>query len=1263
MVKFEAKRVRVATGVGLLALSLVLFCLPVSSRADEAAQAVSVDQGITAGNAASGDHESGSSTESAATESQAQVQQQQEDQQGDAQQGQDAEASTQQTAQQDEAQQEDQSYREQGALQSSEQDLQTTSEFNAAAASATYGRQVVNINSGWKFTTNDSTTSGWGFPDGRGSGSVDLPHSWEYVHPSKSYIPAFNKKTATYTRTFDVSAYAGQQLFIKFYGVSKNAEVKIDGQTVGTHVGGYSAFAFDITKYVQGKTSVALTVNVTNVDTDSIPINVDYTQWAGIYRDVELIAVPQSHFNLSDYGTNGVYADYALSGTTAKLTVRAGVTNAASANAALAVKNVLTDASGNVVAQDQQALAVAAGKTNDSSTALTLNNAHLWNGTADPYLYTLTTTLVANDGKELDSVSQKIGFRTFQISGGKALLNGKQIQIHGVGYHQDREGCGNAVTRDQIASDIDQMLEMGVNFVRAAHYPHDRSFYEIADEKGLLVYDEIPYYMIYSKASSYGDSIKNQLTEMVRQHYNYPCVVMTGIQNEVIYNSSFAAYGSDFNVNLSQITAFNKELVTLARKEEPKRLIVQATIDDYGHASNTKTWSAGIDLTGLNLYVGFKSALSSAGTQGHASLKSQLNERLNKYKSIYGVGSLMISEYGAGGNVNQHIEVDDSFSWDGNSDSSSSSHYEEYQAFVLETYWDTISSRSDIPVSCVWNMFDFSCYRNEGGTKRTNTKGLLGYDHTTRKDAYYFFKAAWNKSDPFVWLTDKRFTSRNKATQTIKVYSNCDKVELFVNGTSVGLGTKIQDGVFAWNNVKLSGAQANSLRVVATKNGKTYEDSASGIAVPKVTLSYKTHLSNLGWQNTVYAGSISGTTGKGIPVEALNVDLDDAGSSIMLQGHVSDIGWQKWKKGSCGTMGQSKRMEAVRMRLKGSAANDYDIWYRVHSADYGWLDWAKNGAPAGTVGKGKAIEAVQIVLTKKGEQPDGATAKPFVGNDTVVTYAAHVANIGWQSEVSDGATAGTTGRGLSMEALTTELSCDSDAVQLSGHVANIGWQDWATGSCGTTGRGLQLEAVKIKLTGDEAAKYDIYYRVHSAEVGWLGWAKNGERAGTQGFAYGMQAIEIRLVEKGGKAPGSTADAFKQPWIEYKAHVAGIGWQGSVYDGVLAGTVGQSRGVEALQAKLGLDDCSGSIQYRAHVAQLGWQGWVDAGKTAGTTGKSLSIEAVCFRLTGDAAKYYKVRYKVHVQNIGWMDWVEDSSLAGTTGRGLRIEAIKIQLVKK
>lgn len=583
-------------------------------------------------------------------------------------------------------------------------ETQNNGSFNEAAESALNvsadnqiaGRTVENIDKGWTFSKNDASMEGWTFPTGASEGTIDLPHSWDYAHPTMSYIPQNNQKTVTYSKQLDVAKYHGKNLFIKFYGSNKNTAVKVDGQEVGTHVGGYSAFIFDLTKYVQDKDSVALTVDVTNVDTVSIPLNVDYTQFSGIYRDVELIALPNQYISTENKGSSGIFVDYKLNGNNASVNTRVDVTNKATESANFVLKTTISDDAGNVVSEQSSDIQVSAGtESAEQKLDQQLTNVHRWDGRTDPYLYTMNVSLQDAAGHVLDTESTKIGFRTFNVSNGKTYLNGKQIEIHGVGYHQDREGVGNAVSRDQMAQDIDTMLDMGVNAVRTSHYPHDPAFYEMADEKGLLVYCEIPYYLIYSKADSYKNSITNQLTEMIRQGYNYPSIVMWGVQNEVRYSDQFASYGPDFKVTEDELVAFNSALVDLAHQEDPNRLIVQANIDGGDAVNTSAKWSSKIDLTGMNLYVGFKSPVRSADAAGHKKLVESLTTKMNDYQKVLGADSMMLSEYGAGANIDQHTEVDGSFSWNGASDANGDKHYEEYQSYLLEAYWDYYSAQHE----------------------------------------------------------------------------------------------------------------------------------------------------------------------------------------------------------------------------------------------------------------------------------------------------------------------------------------------------------------------------------------------------------------------------------------------------------------------------------------------------------------------------------------------------------------------------------------
>ena len=696
-----------------------------------------------------------------------------------------------------------------------------------AAPQSGAGRSVQTIDSNWYFSAGDTSDGGWSFPVGGESGLVTLPHSWSYAHPEKSYIPIMNAKTVSYTKKLDISQVKDCRVTIKFEAASKDLELFVDGKSLGSHTGGYSSFTFDLTDAINkaiasGKGDVTLEAKVTNIDTKTTPVNVDFVQWAGIYRDVQLIVTPSQYISTENSGSNGIFVDYEIDGENANLSTRVDVTNQAAEDKVLKIESSILDADGNVVSTATQDVTAAASTTNEEFTvSQIIEGVHLWNGTADPYLYTTQVRLLDADGNVLDVQTDDFGVRTFEVKDGKAYLNGEVLEVHGVGYHQDREGRGYAVTNKDIEQDVYTMLEMGVNAVRASHYQHDDYFYELCDQKGIIVYAEIPFYLIYSKAESFQASVKSQMTELIRQDYNNPSIVMWGIQNELRNLDSFKQYGSDFNVSDDEVIAFVENLVDLVHSEDSSRMCVQAIINKKDEAASLMSkWDDNIDLTGLNLYCSDQFT-----DEGRICLTKQLNSAVDSYEQILGVDSIMLTEYGYGGSTIQHTELGDDVYSGG-----TAWQPEECEAFIHEVYWPFIQSRGDIPLTFAWNMFDFSCYRNEGGLSGINTKGMVTFDHTTKKDVFYYYKAVWNKDDKFVHLTSKRYTERKKSVQQIKAYSNCDTVELWLNGKWVGYGTKAQDGVFVWDDVDISQSDSNSLRVVAYDNGQRVdEDSVDGV--------------------------------------------------------------------------------------------------------------------------------------------------------------------------------------------------------------------------------------------------------------------------------------------------------------------------------------------------------------------------------------------------------------------------------------------------
>ena len=429
--------------------------------------------------------------------------------------------------------------------------------------------------------------------------------------------------------------------------------------------------------------------------------------------------------------------------------------------------------------------------------------------------------------------------------------------------------------------------------------------------------------------------------------------------------------------------------------------------------------------------------------------------------------------------------------------------------------------------------------------------------------------------------------------------------------------------------------------------------------------------------------------------------------------------WTGWSKSNAEQRQASDGdapVQCVRLRLASDDTGEYTIAYRVHVAGSGWLGWCAGEDVAGCETDGAVVDNLEVVIVEKGEGNELATffsgqekaayvgfnnvgdameanqtnpedsvdssalastglpaARPSASSATTasVSYRAHVQNIGWQRYVSDGETAGTTGRGLRVEALSLKVVGVNGGIRYRAHVQNVGWQGWhADGEdCGTTGKGLRVEALQVELTGAASANYDVYYRTHVQNVGWTSWTKNGATSGTTGRGLRVEAVQVLLVKHGQAIPTGDGAAYSKlanatyssPTIRYQAHVQSVGWQSETNDGNMAGTQGRSLRLEALRASVA--GVSGGIQYRAHVQNIGWQSWKKDGAIAGTEGQGLRMEALEVQLTGAIASSYDVYYRVHVSDIGWMAWAKNGETSGTVGLGRRVEAVQMKLVKK
>ena len=477
-------------------------------------------------------------------------------------------------------------------------------------------------------------------------------------------------------------------------------------------------------------------------------------------------------------------------------------------------------------------------------------------------------------------------------------------------------------------------------------------------------------------------------------------------------------------------------------------------------------------------------------------------------------------------------------------------------------------------------------------------------------------------------------------------------------------------------------AQADASQSEAAQAEGAQAEPARSEAAAPVSLSYSAHVSNIGWMGAVAGGEVAGTTDRGLPLEALRLVLSDASTgeplgadAVSVEAHVSNVGWQAavGNGGTAGTTGQSRAVEALRLRLSGELSARYTVWYRVHSAGFGWLGWACDGAEAGSAGYGRAAQAVQVAVLPKGDPAPGDTSTPFVDRSSEppsVSYRAHVAGIGWQGSVSDGAVAGTTGQGRALEALSGSVSWyghGSSSLEVRAHVSNVGWQGWTSGTAGTTGRALAVEALQFRLSGEAASSYDVWYRVHCADYGWLGWARDGASAGTVGLAKAVQAVQVVLVPKGGAAPGPAGGAFRGAGERLSGSslsVSGSPAGSSFSGGVL--TLGSERGpvLGSVAATVDNLESDGSVCYRGLLLGSGWQGETSSdGAQLGGSGGELQLKAVRFELSGGLAERYDVWYRSCDSARGWLGWASAGEPSGVESGASGLTAVQVVLVAK
>ncbi len=595
-------------------------------------------------------------------------------------------------------------------------------------------RNIININKNW-FFTKDEVKIPSAMPEGWEN--INLPHTWNAVDGQDGGNDYF-RGTAYYAKEINKADLPESDMYyLEIKGANSSADVYLNGEKLATHHGGYSTWRVNLTEKLKDTNILAVAVN--NAANETVyPQMADFTFYGGLYRDVNLICVNNSHFDLDYYGAPGIKITPEINGKDAKVEVETYLTN--KKNNQIIAYTILS-ADGEEIAKVEAA---------DTKVNLDIKDVHLWHGRKDPYLYTMKAELL-EDGKVIDNVSSSFGCRTFRIDPENGfILNGEEYPLRGVSRHQDRWGIGNALLPEHHEEDIELICEVGATTIRLAHYQHDQYFYDLCDKKGLVIWAEIPY---ISKHMATGrENTISQMKELVSQNYNHPSIVVWGLSNEI------GIGGAD-----SDLIENHNILNDLCHEMDKTRL---TTIAAVSMCKMTDPYLQIPDVVSYNHYFGWYG--------GDTTMNGPWFDKFHAMHPNIPIGC---SEYGCEA-LNWHT-----------SEPMQGDYTEEYQAYYHEELIKQFFTRKYLWATHVWNMFDFGAdARCEGGENGQNHKGLITFDRKYKKDSFYAYKA-WLSDEPFVHITSKRYIDRVEDVAKVTVYSNLPEVELFANGVSLGKKT------------------------------------------------------------------------------------------------------------------------------------------------------------------------------------------------------------------------------------------------------------------------------------------------------------------------------------------------------------------------------------------------------------------------------------------------------------------------------------------
>lgn len=669
----------------------------------------------------------------------------------------------------------------------------------------TQDRITTSINSNWQFLQGEDSTK---LGNQNKWTTVSIPHTWN-ANDVMDEVPGYYRGVGWYKKTIYLpKAWSQKQVYLYFEGVGQVADVYINGKSVGKHIGSYNAFSFDISPFLNfsavENTSNELVVRVDNSHNENIPpLAADFTFYGGIYRDVNLIAVNQVHFDCDNYASAGVFIQTPLvNENKAVLNIKGAFVNGTKAKRNIVISQQILDAEGKLYAEQKKQYSVDAGqKLAFEQDWNNLKGMHLWS-IEDPYLYRVVSTISDAATKEkLDQISNPLGFRWYKFDAQTGFsLNGKPIKLIGASRHQDYQGLGNALTDEIHVQDVILLKQMGGNFLRIAHYPQDQTILETCDRLGILTSVETPIVNRITETEDFSKNAKQMHLEMIRQNFNHPSLIMWTYMNEVLLMPRYNRGSEQQEKYFSAVAKLARELEDLTHGEDSIRYTMipnHGAWDLYHKVGLTKIPK----LVGWNLYQGWYS-----GTL------EDFGKFLDKHHAELPEKPLLVTEYGSDADIRLHSFKPERFD-----------KTVEYTTQFHQSYLKDMLNRPFVAAAIIWNLAEFNSEQRAETTPHINAKGLLTWDRKP-KDSYRFYQSNLLKT-PYLQIGSKEWNQRtgfansaNNLTcvQPIAVFSNQQKVTLSLNGKVIGTATTNQ-GIANFEIPFVNGV--NELTASSNENG------------------------------------------------------------------------------------------------------------------------------------------------------------------------------------------------------------------------------------------------------------------------------------------------------------------------------------------------------------------------------------------------------------------------------------------------------------